>query len=424
METNFLLGLNYWPRRKQNSSAPPLTWAEADSGALRAELAHIAELGCMGVRFTLRWEEFQPGPARVGSAAMRMLERALDAAQDARLQVVVTLFDVALGGAIHLPQWATGLEPGLEMALTRHFGPPLTLTTPSQPPIVYEMGYHRTPVRDLFGEAVQLEAQRYLIREVVGYFGGHPALRGWQLGQGVERARLARSPDVALEWLARHAELARTYGATQLLAESSAWALSRRDTLRPDYLSEVPATAVLATRPATPLQLSRPWSVEYVLFLHALAATLARRPVIVGDLGLATASGGQPGPVTDDYFGRLSTGYLVDEEQQARFVEEGLARLQRQGAAGVWLAAYADHQAETWPMPPLDRVVSGRTLGLVRADGSEKPAADSLRAFAARMGRGELPTPGSPPTLDLDPEAYWRQPARELARLWREWQAQ
>jgi hypothetical protein len=52
----------------------------------------------------------------------------------------------------------------------------------------------------------------------------------------------------------------------------------------------------------------------------------------------------------------------------------------------------------------------------VDADGREKPAAGTLRAFAAQ--RPTVITVAPP--IAVDPERYWREPKREFEELWRE----
>jgi hypothetical protein len=150
------LGLTSWPRRNACG------WGQnSDRGATRDELAYVAALGCDTVRFCLRWEDFQPSPQRINSAALHALEHALDMAGEAGLRVVAALFPVALGG--------------------------VTISTPlaGAPPLLYESGYRSNKAGDLFTDTRVLEAQRYLIHELGGYFGPHPALYAWQLGEGL-----------------------------------------------------------------------------------------------------------------------------------------------------------------------------------------------------------------------------------------------
>lgn len=51
--------------------------------------------------------------------------------------------------------------------------------------------------------------------------------------------------------------------------------------------------------------------------------------------------------------------------------------------------------------PPFDTAIRERSFGLVRADGTEKPAADVVRAFAARLERGQVKFGVAPKVLDV-----------------------
>ncbi len=93
---------------------------------------------------------------------------------------------MALGGALQLPEWANGADPLDELRrAARLVGPALVLRPPGGPLLLYDDGYHANKAGDLFTDAKILDAQRYLIREVVGYFGAHQALHAWQLGAGL-----------------------------------------------------------------------------------------------------------------------------------------------------------------------------------------------------------------------------------------------
>lgn len=412
-ETGFTLGMTYWPRRSAYRA-----WSAFDRGAAREELAHIASFGCDTVRLCLRWEDFQPRPTRIGSEAMRALEQTLDAAHAAGLQTVVALFVGALGGALLLPPWTTSSElTEDDTSLATRFGP-LLLPSEPRPSVVYADTHHDARVRNLYRDAGQIEAQRYLVREVVGYFGSHPAAWSWQIGYDMERAALPRSADEGFEWLAVLSEYAREHGASRLVGVTSPRGLSRRDTVRPEQIADIAELVGVHTFPHEPLKVNDPRSPEVVLFLHRLVAALAQKPVVVANLGLATAPDNKARWVGDRAFGRVTRSYLAEEDQQAAFLEQALAALWRDGAAGVWLAAYADVPIDLWRIAPFDRFQRERTLGLVRADGREKPAADVVRRFAAQE-RSERSAP-SQPQLPIDNELYWRDPAVEMQRLMRE----
>jgi hypothetical protein len=414
----FSIGLTYWPPRTAFG-----WWRAFDRGEAREELAHVAALGCDTVRFCLRWEDFQPGPRRINGAALRALEHALDAAQGAGLRVIAALFPVALGGALQLPSWANGADPLDELLqATPLIGPALIVRPRGAPPLLYDDGYHTNKANDLYTDAKVLDAQRYLIREVAGYFGPHPALVAWQLGEGLERVHKPAAAAAVHEWFAAMAEALREqHSGARLLGLVSARGLSSPAGPRPEHIAATCDLLGVAADPPEPPGNDRPNHSPYVAYLHALTAALGRRPALAASFGLPTAPGRSgeadgPGWISDSAYGRGIRAYRGDAEQQSAFVEATLDRLHRAGALGAWLAAYADYPPALWHVPPLDRAIRQRTLGLVDAEGREKPAAAALRAFAAaRRAVVEIAPP-----IDVDPERYWREPKREFAQHWQE----
>jgi hypothetical protein len=411
--TPFSLGLTYWPRRTGFG-----WWQAFDRGETRDELAHVAGLGCDTVRICLRWEDFQPGPRRINSAALGSLEHALDAAGEAGLRVVVALFPVALGGALQLPSWANGADPIDELRrATRLVGPALVVRPSGAPALLYDRGYHANQADDLFTDTRALDAQRYLIAEVVGYFGAHPALHAWQLGEGLEYIHKPQSASAAQEWFASMVETVREQRAgARVLGVVSARALASAAGPRPEHVAATCDLLGVAADPPQPPANQRPNHSAYVEYLYGLTAVLGGRSALVTSLALPTAPDGRAGWINDSAYGRGLRAYRGEPEQQSIFVEATLDRLQRAGAAGAWLAAYADYSPALWREPPLDRAARERTLGLVDADGREKPAAAALQRFAAER---RIALEAAPP-LDVDPERYWREPKREFERLWAE----
>lgn len=422
-DQTFSLGVAYWPRRRTAAQQILCSWAEADAGALRDELSHIAELGFDTVRLELRWAEAMPGP-RVSAAALRGLERALDRVADNGLRAAVALLGASLGGALHLPEWAVGYRLPSDVQRARRLGPPMVIVPADQPAILAGDRYRREPVRDLYSEPELLEAQRLLLNEAIGNLAAHPAVAFWLLGADMERAR---NPTRAADWWADLAGRASGLGAGTFGAQLSPVSLRRRDTLRPTQIVAAGGRPLISAAPLPPLELPRPWESGYIRFLHALAAGLLAtelgrsEPVIVTEIGVPTEAAGATGSVSSETFGRPAQLTLAQEEQQATLVEEALITLYRDGAAGAWLAAYADIAPDLWRIPPADRSWWARSAGLVAPDGREKPAAAAVRSFAARLRAGTLPTPDGPPALPLDPEQYWYDPGASFERLWKDW---
>src|SRR5512143_3188602 len=96
-EQPFILGVNYWPRRKAM-----YWWGQFDPGEVRDEFALIASLGLTAVRIFLMWDAFMPTPDVVDTAAMQHLEQVCDIAQENGLKLNVTFFTGHMSG----PNWA------------------------------------------------------------------------------------------------------------------------------------------------------------------------------------------------------------------------------------------------------------------------------------------------------------------------------
>jgi hypothetical protein len=97
---------------------------------------------------------------------------------------------------------------------------------------------------------------------------------------------------------------------------------------------------------------------------------------------------------------------LVDEGDAARFAEKSLGLARRFRMIGAFWGCYGDYHPTIWSWPPLDRNVSERFLGLVRDDGSRKPAAE---VFASGMPD----QPRTEPTaewLDIDATEFLETP--------------
>jgi hypothetical protein len=420
----FSLGIGYWPRTR--SGASPYSWLALDKAAISDELAHIVDLGFDTLRIELRWEEFQPAMARINGAAMAGLEYVFEAAHGKGLRVVTSMLTGSMAGALALPRWATGLRPS-DPLVAKRLGIRLE-APPEGRPLLSEDSYHRSPPRDLYGDREQRQAQGYLVRELIGYFAGHPAAWQWLLGANLFFARKPEQAAQAAAWWLGLSNLVRSQGSERILGHVSAASLAQANSLRPAAIAASGAGLVLGAQPVMPLALAEPWRASHLGFLLSLASTLAQEqggtpaPVYIDDVGIGVGFVGRTGWVDDLVLGRGAASYLADEEQQAVFVEEALTSLSKAGAAGVWLAAYRDPGPSTWNGPPLDKALGRRQQGLVSAAGHERAAAGAVRAFAARLRAGEIVL-GSPSALPLDPERYWHGGREQLAALYAEWVA-
>ncbi len=408
---SFSIGATYWPRRKG-----PLLWADPDRGEIRDEFQQLTAVGIDTLRLPLRWEEFQPRPERVATGALRALEQTLDLATDARLGVVLQLLPLAVAGAIHLPSWATAASFAADMTLSTKFGPLVIVRNEQRPPLVWERTAHHTEVRDLWANPAMRAAQRKLIAEVVGYFGDHPALSGWELGSGVELARAPSSSDAAAEWIGETADAVREHGGRGTLYYAATLrALRRREGPHPEALVAAKVTPVISVvLPEGPLGGAVP-DVDALQFIATLVYSLCgQMPALI--LGVPAVANGANTTIVDRAYGREIEQPLLDHDAHARLLETALPDLRAAGVPALW---FAHSYCYGEPFPP-ERAHSQRErmMGLFDTDGAELPVASVVQSFA-----GQTASSSTVATKTLDVEDYWADPAMHFRRLWRHWQA-
>lgn len=417
------IGTTVWPPMPARPQALAASWSSYDHGALRDYLQRAREIGLQQVRFDLRWAEVQPGEQRISVSTLDGFHRGLDLAQANGLRVVVSLLGATLGPVLHLPDWSLGIptQALTTQAMTELLNKP-ALT------ILDNASYRREPVRNLYTDPEMRSAQRYLLREVIGNFATHPAIHGWLLAAGWERVSPPTDHRDMAAWWADLAERARAHGANRLFGQIDAATLSSRAGLRPYDIAMAGGEVVVSVGPWSPLGEGPPARGEAACFLHAIVAGLlaeevndtAATQVVVADLGWPTAPWPQlRGWQADEIFAQPARTFLADEEAVATAIQHTLPALAQAGAAAVWLTGMVDPTEDQWKIPPFDRSWVARTWGLWTADGRPKAGWEALREVI-----GNLPVKHSLPTLPVEPDRFWRDPAHELRRLWQEYRAE
>jgi hypothetical protein len=165
---------------------------------------------------------------------------------------------------------------------------------------------------------------------------------------------------------------------------------------------------------------------ELVPFSCALTAGLSGsgRSTLMQEFGMCTAPPGLGGfSFTDDFLGEPRPQYLASEAEAAAYYAVVLEKLVETGAAGAYAWCYADYDARLFARPPLSTAVRERTFGLVRADGSEKPAAGIFRELRRRRDARALARGPVPQLLDVSADEYYRTPGTHFDRLYSQWLA-
>ncbi len=384
----FSLGVNYWPR----GSAMAM-WRRFDAGETGEDFARIAGLGLDSVRFFLRWDEFQPQADALDSVMLERLETVVTLAGDAGLRAVPTLFCGHAGGINWLPAWA------LDRRAPR--GRYRTISGETESPL---------GAGNLYAGPL-VEAQLRFARAVGERLRAHPALAAWDIGNAFSNVRRPVHGKVAT------GDHGAESAADPVVAE---W--SRRLTAALHETSSIPVTAgthgddLLEDRDIRLAPLCAPFGFasmqgsnvasyvarnrldpEAVPFLAMLAAAFSYKPVLVGSFGNPTcppdkfsalerfAAPGEPPELTispDDSV--FATYPCLTEHENAAYCSAVLERLHADGRLGAYWCAWSDYPDELAAQPPFDQAPHERRLGILRSDGSEKPVAAALTAFARR----------------------------------------
>lgn len=395
----FVLGVNYWPRRKAM-----YWWSDFDAGEVRDEFGVIRDMGLSQVRIFLLWEDWQPSPDSVNMSALRDLGTVCDIAYDLDLQLDVTFFVGHMSGPSWVPGW-----------MLRQGPPP----SPAVRQVVSRGRAVESGYANPFTDPVALQAEELLLRTVVSEYTDHPAIGLWNLGNEPD---LFAWPADAVEgraWVRRMAGVIREEDpVTPITCGLHVPNLTADNGLRAhDVFAEVD----IATMHGYPMYggwSTGPLDPDFVPFLCALTSALCGKPTLMEEFGGCTGALRKPSSVWRwRAYGKPRQQFMASEDEFATHIEQVLPRLVEVGALGAMLWCYADYAPELYNRPPCDQAWHERHFGLVRPDGSWKPHADVIKRFAAsnplvQPARRRI-------ALDLSADDYYRDPFTHAKRLYR-----
>jgi endo-1,4-beta-mannosidase len=362
---HFVVGVNYWPKRKAM-----YWWKHFSAAEVLEEFEQIKELNVEAVRIALLWEDFQPERYRVDVKQMNNLERVLQIADDLALRIVPTLFTGHMSGYNWLPHWA------LEAAASNQ----------TRFPIVSNENVVDRWVKPLFGDDRSiLEAELLQARTLAGAFAQHPAVLFWDIGNESSNVDIPASEEQAAEWADRMVEAIKGADGNALVS----CGLHAEDVVQDRRLSAFTMAesndflcmhgySVYASWAKGPLDS------DVCPFLNLVTESMGKKLVLFEEAGICTAAPGQAG-----YYADIPTRagvlhqYFASEDEAARYYEETLDKLWNAGSLGVFAWCYGDYAEALFGAPPCSTHVHERSFGLVRANGSLKPAAQVVQAFAA-----------------------------------------
>ena len=402
----FSVGVNYWPRRSATAM-----WQRFDRGEIAEDFARIAELGLDTVRLFVRWDQFAPSADALDPVMLDRLEAVVGSAHAAGLRVMPVLFCGHMSGVNYLPAWSLDRK--------RPHGRYRTLTGESESPLGIG-NFYAAPL---------LERQLFFARTLGARLRAHPAIVAWDIGHAFTNVR---EPADAKVRSGEHS--------SQPVTEYEVADWSRRLTAELRTSSELPVTAgtheadLLYDRSIRLGSLCAPFAFasmqgstvtsafarnrldpEALPFLAFVTAAFSLKPVLVTGFGNPTcpaqkfsaferfAAPGEPPNVTispDDTV--FATYPCLTENEMARYCTQVLERLHADGRLGAYWWCWSDYPEELRSEPPFDEAPHERSFGILRSDGTEKPVARALAAFARQ--RREVLKPNDMPMIA---SAYW-----------------
>ncbi|HPR87542.1 MAG TPA: beta-galactosidase [bacterium] len=398
-EQPFLLGVNYWPRRKAM-----YWWTDFDAGEVREEFALIREIGLEVVRLFLLWEDWQPAPDVVDHKALDHLEQVCDIAAGLGLRLNVTFFTGHMSGPSWTPAWM--LQPDQPM-------PPRIWQVVSGGRAV-NCGY-----RNPFTDPQALRAAELQLQTVVGRLKEHPAIEVWNLGNEPDLFAWPADAAGGRAWTQRMTSLIRAIDPRHpVTCGLHVASLLVDNGLRVNDLFDEVDIPVMHGYPLYADWSNGPLDSDFVPFLCALTSALCGKPALMEEFGGCTAPPGQASFVDEwQRYGQPFRQFMASEEDLAAYIEAVLPKLVEVGALGAMIWCYADYIPGLYVRPPCDQAWHERFFGLVRPDGSLKPHAEVIKRFAAT--RPAVQPARRRVALDLSPEEYYRDPRRHAIRLYR-----
>ncbi len=352
-------------------------WSRFDLAELREDFAHIHDLRLQVVRFFLMWEDFQPDRERIATSSMRRLESVMDAVAEAGLLAMPSFFTGHMSGVNFVPRWA--LDRDRKELRFRTFS-----SGEEQP---YGCGDFYSG--ELF-DAMCLQA-----RTVGKAFAGHPALYLWDLGNEFSNVRQPSTPAEAAAWSARlSANLLEASGAG-VTAGNHGEDLTQDRNFRFESFCKPLHCAVMHGYSVYSDFARGRTDPQVVPFLCQLMQSLSGKPVLFNEFGNPTCPPGTVSPYdrvplpgehvdTAAQLPKNAAPYAcLTEEEMAMYCSGVLDRLQKRGALGAFWWCWADYDPSLAKTPPFDRAPHELSFGVIRSDGSEKPVAQALQAFAA-----------------------------------------
>lgn len=387
---NFVLGVNYWPRKKSM-----FWWKEFEEKEVKEEFSIIKYLNLDVVRIFLLWEDFQPESNEINKKSLKNLGKILDIANELELKIIPTFFIGHMSGINWLPEWLLEDKPH-ERFLTYSNGKVVDRRA-----------------RDIYEDKEILKAEELLLDTITSEFSDSPQIYAWDISNEIDNVRIPRTPEVAKRWLKFVYETIKsndnrpvTFGLHQEDIGRNKNFRVQDVALYNDFLC-MHAYSVYT-------DFTEPLDPYFVPFACVLTKALGKKNVLMEEFGMPTTQG-ETRKIKSATGKDITEHHLINEEEAAKWLEETLKYLYGFGTIGALYWNFSDYHESLWDKPPFDKAIHERFFGLLRSDGSLKPTAFVLKNFKNKikeLKRREV-------YINVPPD-YYEKPKENLAKLYNE----
>lgn len=153
---------------------------------------------------------------------------------------------------------------------------------------------------------------------------------------------------------------------------------------------------------------------DVVPFYARLMEAFTQKPLLFSEFGNPTCPPGtvspynreplpgEPPPSRDNLPKNAAAYACLTEDEMAMYCEKVLKKLHEQGTIGGLWWCWADYDPSLSDLPPFDRAQHELHFGMIRADGTDKPVAQTLSRIAGEAWEVQP----SPPPIAEETDFY------------------
>lgn len=409
MVAPFVLGVNYWPRKKAM-----YWWSNFDADEVRQEFELIASLGMNTVRLFLLWDDWQPESNSISSTCLRDFGIVCDIAAQFNLGLDVTFFTGHMSGPNWSPRWL----------LDENAKPYAPAPANYVRQVMSRGKIVDTAYRNMFHDEEALKASRLLLETVVSEYKDHDAIWMWNLGNEPDLFAQPQSAIAGRDWVKSMRDLILSIDPVHDVTCGLHVANVIADNGL--HIDKVFAETDVAVMHGYPMYI--PWArdnldADFMPFLCALVTALCGKATLAEEWGGCTAPYGEESTMWEwtSYRGIQRSQFMAGEVALANYIEATLPKLQEVGSTGSVFWCFADYDESLWNKPPCDPngAKHERHFGLVRPDGSLKPHAEVIWKFAET--NPTVQEASRIVTLDISTDEYYENPNFHAQRLYQDY---